>query len=411
MLRNIRPGRMVLLSAALLALGGCDLGVSHPTVIDADTFDPASDAAMLSYSAQTNFYSAFGASVIRGAYFSGELWVGEARQEANDFGRRVITPTNLDINSGIWFPLSLAISTNEKVREVLAEAPDAGSNLHLGRAAMNSGFGLVLMAEHFCEGVMLVGPAMTPVQTLDSAVVRFQQAIGVGGAASGAEAQKILHASRVGLARSYLQQGKYDLAAATAAEVPASFEATAVYVDDPSNRGLGNAVFSRSLSNLMVVPEAYRALNDPRITFLETGRKAQDGQLDLVIQTKYPGYDARIRLASGLEARYIVAEAKLMGSSDNAAALALIAERRAAGGQAPFAGGDREAVLAELMGQRARDFWLEGKHMGDYVRNAAATPFVPQAGTAYYKPSQGAFGDQACIPVPNEERQTNPNFN
>jgi hypothetical protein len=49
--------------------------------------------------------------------------------------------------------------------------------------------------------------------------------------------------------------------------------------------------------------------------------------------------------------------------------------------------------------------------MGDYVRNPSSTPYVSPAGTPYYKPSQGSFGDQACIPVPNEERQTNPHFN
>lgn len=410
MQKIIRPGRKILLSAALLALGGCDLDVSHPSVIDAGTFDPAADAAMLSLSAQTNLYTAFGASVIRGAYFSGELWVGEARQEANDFGRRVVLPTNVDINSSIWYPLSLAISTNEKVREILGEAPGADANVHLARGALNAGFALMLMAEHFCEGVMLVGPPMTPTETLDSAIVRFQQAIQAGGAAVGGEAEKIRNAARVGLARSYLQQGKYDLAAAAASEVPDDFEAHAIFVDDPANRGLGNAVFSRSASALMVVPESYRVLDDPRVTFADAGRKAQDGQLDLFIQTKYPGYGARIRLASGLEARYIAAEARLMGSMDDAAALALIAERRDAGGQAPFAGGDREAILAELMDQRARDFWLEGKHMGDYVRNPEATPYVPAAGTPYYKPAQGVFGDQSCIPVSNEERQTNPHF-
>jgi len=67
-------------------------------------------------------------------------------------------------------------------------------------------------------------------------------------------------------------------------------------------------------------------------------------------------------------------------------------------------------VLAELMDQRARDFWLEGKHLGDWQRNPTATPYVPATGTPYYKPTQGNFGNATCFPVPDIEINANPNF-
>jgi hypothetical protein len=62
------------------------------------------------------------------------------------------------------------------------------------------------------------------------------------------------------------------------------------------------------------------------------------------------------------------------------------------------------------MDQRAREFWLEAKHVGDWVRNPTATPFVGAAGTPYYKPAQGAFGASNCLPIPLAEVNANPNF-
>jgi len=117
-----------------------------------------------------------------------------------------------------------------------------------------------------------------------------------------------------------------------------------------------------------------------------------------------------VRIASGLEARYIVAEAQLKINGNTAPALALIAERRTAGNQPAFAGTTTAQVLAELMDQRARDFWLEGKHLGDVLRNPTAAALVPPAGSPFYKPELGNFLPMACLPVPFAEKANNPNF-
>lgn len=402
--------RLLLTGAAALGLGACDLDVTNPAIIDADTFDPQTDAAVLSLSAQTNFYQAADAAAIRGAYFTGEMWVGAVRQETNDFGRRVITSANLDINTSLWGPLSVAIATNENVLQVLKDASDASSNINIARSALASAYSLVLMAEHFCEGTMLVGPPMTPNQLLDSAIVRFNRAATVAGALTSAEAVKIATSAKVGLARAYLQKGENANAITAASAVPAAFVHNIIHVDDAANRGrAGNAMYSTTVANSFVVPAEYRALDDPRVTWQNRNRKAADGQLDLYYQLKYPGYATPVRLASGLEARYIVAEAQLKQGSTTAA-LALITERRLAGGQGAFTGTTSAQILAELMDQRARDFWLEAKHMGDYRRNPAATPYVPPAGSPFYKSSQGNFGTLTCIPVPKEETDTNPNW-
>jgi hypothetical protein len=398
--------------AAFVTLGtaGCDMKISNPTVLDAATFDPSSDASTLSLSAQSNFYRALGGIIPFSAFLSQEAWVGAVRQETNDIGRRVMTAATSDVNASLWVPLQRSIAANEQTIAALAPAAGATANIHLARAQMNSGFSLVLLAEHFCQGTILVGPPMSPAQLLDSAIARFTRAVPIATAAGGVEGSKVVNASNVGLARAYLQKQDYARAAAAAALVPASFVYNAVTVDDASNRTLGNLAYSYDIGgNLVVVPDAYRALNDPRVPWSNTGRTAQDGTLQYYQQLKYTGYATPIRVASGLEASYIAAESKLQ-TGDPSAALTLIAARRAANQQPAFTGTTTSSILAELMDQRAREFWLEARHVGDLRRNPAATPYVPAAGTPFYKPAQGNFGQATCLPVPVAETSANPNF-
>jgi hypothetical protein len=390
------------------ALTGCDLDVEYPTVVDASTFDPTTDASTLAFSAQTNFHQAMSSVVPFSAFFSQEAWVGAVRQETNDIGRRVMTAGTSDVNNALWDPIQQAIATNELAIEVLAGG-EADPSVHLARVYVNAGFALDLLAQHFCTGVIRVGPPLTPEQVLDTALTRFSRAVEVGTAVGTAEATAIVDAANVGLARAYLQLGRHADAAGAAASVPADFVYSTRTVDDPSNRGLANGVFTFDLGALIVVPDTYRNLADPRVPWIDGGRPAQDTQLQYYQQQKYPGYASPIRIASGLEARYIAAEAALQ-TGDSDPALDLIAEQRAANGQPAFGGGTAEAILAELMDQRAREFWLEAKHTGDRIRNPDATPYVGDPGDTFYKPTQGEYGGASCMPVPLAESDTNPNF-
>jgi hypothetical protein len=127
-------------------------------------------------------------------------------------------------------------------------------------------------------------------------------------------------------------------------------------------------------------------------------------------QTKYPAITTPVRIASALEARYIAAEAQLKINGTTGPALTLIAERRTAGNQPAFTGTTTAQILAELMDQRARDFWLEGKHLGDILRNPTAAALVPAVGSPFYKSELGNFLAMACLPVPFPEKANNPNF-
>lgn len=404
--------------------GGCEnfLEVENPTVIDAGTIDPTEDATTFALSAQTNLFDAFDNLAVYGAWFTGEAYVGETVLQRNEIARRLTVDNNTILASDVYRPLALAIASNERLLELLGSEPEADARVSVARAAMSAGFAIEMMAETFCQGVISsglhnLGAPLTPAQTAERAVARFQQAIELGTAA-GAEAAPIVNAARVGLARAYLQLGSYALAAQTAEQVPAGFVFNVARAADASAQDrLGNTVFYYTLTRpSLVVPPAYRALNDPRVPSalaMVNGQPAKTfgNGLDFHRQTKYTGFATPMRLASGLHARYIVAEAKLK-LDDPAAAQALVAERRAAGSaaSAPTTGLTGDPLLVELLDQKARDFYLEATLLGDWQRNPTATPFVIPAGSEWYVPGNGAVGSQTCLPIPAEEKLNNPNF-
>jgi len=406
--RSLR--QVTVTGVALAVLAGCSMDVKDPSVVQASTIDPIADARVFSLSAQQNFYVAYASYINNTAYYSTETWSGAVRNETNDIARHVIVDTNVDLSGSFWAPMQQVIGTNDQVVSVLKGTPTFTTDIAVARSSLWAGLGAELLGEIFCQGVLHVGPALTPAQMLDSAIVRLQQAATVAAGISGAEATKILNIARVGLARAYLQKGDNASALTAANLVAPTFTAATVHVDDPQARGrLSNGVFVLSSGTTQIVAGLFRGLADPRVTFADAGINAQDGRNRLFRQTKYASFAAPIRIASGLEARYIAAEAQLK-SGNTAPALTLIAERRTAGTQPPFTGTTTAAVLAELMDQRARDFWLEGKHYGDITRNPTAQALVPAPGTPFYKPEYGNFLPTACLPVPFAEKANNPNF-
>jgi hypothetical protein len=402
-----------ILAGLTLAAVGCDslLEVSDPDVAIFDDIDPIRDQAVLSQSAYQNFVSVLGSLIVYGAWFTNEARVGDTFPTRNEFGLRTIDyRSNGTLNDELWAPLSLAVATSEEVLELLKDAPDVGSNVNVARAALTAGYSVLYMAEMFCEGTIRVGPVLNTNQMLDHAISRFQQAISTGDATGNATGKAMADAARVGLARAYLMKGEKENAAAAADAVPADFEYAVAYFDDPAERArLGNDVYNFTVARLsLVVGDEWRAIannnpQDKRIAYQDAGRNAQDGVLRFYRQNKYTSWAQPIRLASKLEARYIHAEA----TGDVAEQRALINERRAANGLTPFAGTDAE-LFNELMYQKALDFWLEGQRMGDWRRVGAAVPFVPAAGSTYYK--GGTIGTQTCWPVPDEETLNNPNW-
>jgi hypothetical protein len=413
MTRTMRFLAFSLAGAITLGSAACNMDVKSPTVIDAATFNPNTDGTTLALSAQTNFFIAFQSVALFGGHISEEIWTGAARLQTTRIAARTFASTD-DINADFFAPLSLAIASNENAIKALQGGSGASTDLNLARASMNLGFALELMAETMCAGDIQGGPQLSDAQLTDSAITRFTNAITIATAA-GSSGSAILNEANVGLARAALQKGDYAKAAQAAALVPASFVANVVTSGNVSTQGtLGNTFYGNTVAGQIVSPARYR-LSDPRLQSDSTRPGGTLNGLKYVVQAKYNSYADPIRLASGLEAQYIAAEAALHSTGSTSAALTLINARRTAGGQGAYGGAtDTLSVITELLNQRARDFWLEGKKLGDLRRNPsvplASVLTDPNTSDFYLKSKIALFGTNFCAPIPPQETGANPNF-
>jgi starch-binding outer membrane protein, SusD/RagB family len=439
MMRYLNRIAAIVMVVSAAALTACDDFLDVPNVnnLEADAVDPERDASILSLSAYQQFANTIGNSYLHTAWFTNEARVGDTFPTRNDIGRRDIPENNTE--GGQWGSLH---SVMQYARTTIRSIEAGGNTVDLARAYFTAGYAMLMIGEIFCEGTIAQdwltprGP-ITSAQMADSAVAYLTKANTIAKALTGTAASDIANASMVGIARANLQSGKKAEAAAAAAQVPAAFNFNVLHLDDVGNRGLGNDLWSFSESRISLVvgdewrdmancgeykPGATRNIDgssslcpkgsataDPRLSYVDMGRVAQDGVLRFYRQNKIKGWGDPDRLASGLEARYIKAEAELQ--SNPGQALALINERRAVGKQAPLTTLDPAELLVELMEQRGRDFWLEGKRLGDIRRNGAAVRYqlVPGANT-YYKTGLGGVGTQTCWPVQLSEKQNNPNW-
>ena len=385
------------------------LQVTNPNVIDAATVDPTTAGATLAASAQQNFAVAFGWLAMYSGWFTGEANVSDTFPTRNEFGQRTISDLNGSLDADVWTPISRAVAAAKTVLDLTLPTP--ATNINLARAATFRGYSLLMLASDFCTGTISAGPEMTPAQLLDSASFWFSRGIEVGRANASADGIALANAALVGRARAKLQKGDNAGASTDAAAVPAGFEYNVRYTDDQNSRTrLSNRLFQFSFDRGSISVAPWYRQNDPRVPSRAPGTGSA-GPQDAVPggffqQAKFPGYASNIRLASKLEAEYIVAEA----SANATTQLTLINARRSANGLTAYAGAtDAASVKAELFNQRALEFYLEGKRLADFRRAPASVTSITAAGQPYFKPGYGNTGTQTCYPMPRAERDNNPN--
>jgi hypothetical protein len=429
----------VVLASAVGITAGCDdfLDVKNPNNLEAESVDEERDRVLLAQSAYQAFVSSYGEIMVYAAWFTNEARVGDTFPTRNEFGKRDIPPNNGHISGQSWNPLHRAAQFG---RETIRATEAAGNTIDLARTYLATGYAFLLVGELHCEGTVaenwLVsrGP-MTSQAVVDTAITHLQKAVDIASGLTGNDATQVANAARVGMARGHMFNGRKSQASQLAAQIPDGFVYNLLHLDDPSNRGrLGHFTWSYSEARIsLVVGDEFRdiancgeyrpgatrttgggsdlcpigsASADPRISYVDMGRVAQDGVLRFYRQDKVKGWGDPERLASKLEADYIKVEA----DGDPAAMLTFINARRAAGNQDALAPTtDMNVLLRELMEQKARDFWLEGKRIGDLRRlGEGVVPYIIPPGNNYYKPELGLVSNQVCWPVPQGEINNNP---
>lgn len=408
----------------LAAAGGCDLfnnalEVQNPSTVPASGIETPGNAQLLVNSAIADFECAAGAYVVMGGEITDELIDATQTADRYPYERRNMASSdpryavNSCIGLGVYTPLQTARFSALNVLSLLQGWTDAqvgGRDTLIVTLQAYQGYSLLLLAEGFCTTVVstldanrqtVYGGEIQRDSALKLAVASFSDAIS-GATATGQTA--VLNIALVGRARAYTDLGQYALAKTDAAAVPAAFTRTVTASSISLRRN--NRVWQENsaTSDNTTLDTTYTKMNDPRVPFSDKARNSVTGY-HLYEQTKYTASSSPIRLASGDEARLLIAEADL-AARDFAGADSIITNFRARGGQGVFASVDSATVADSLFDQRKREFFLEGQHLFDLIR-FGKTP-NPPAGTAFN--GGGTYASQLCLPLPDVEKNNNPNF-
>jgi hypothetical protein len=432
--RGSRAATLLIMFGLGAGTTGCDalLDVDNPATFgDEDLNDPLLAANQVN-GVVARFQAMYDDVALFGAILSDEAVSGHNFETIQRVDRRMVDKLN---TGDVYDPLSrtraAADSAEARLTRVLADS--AGRDLGIAKIQAYGSLTYTLMGEYLCEA------PLDPTKGAVSSDSMFKVAISRSAAAirtatagrlpSGpvsradstlraARADSLVNLARVSAARAHLNLGNKTEAAALAALVPSNFEVISAY-----NVANSNNVFQASTTGAnrnLGVDVAFRNLNDPRVRHSSRDSTGHDQLTRLFtprLAPSFGGYSlatagsftlgTSIRISSGLEAQYILAEAQGL----NAANLAFVNARRAVGGQAALGTTTTAAeFLAALQDQRRRDFFLDGHRLGDlrrykrlYGQNLFPTGPHPT-------PGRGDYGTSECFVPSNAEIVGNPGY-
>jgi hypothetical protein len=412
-----RRGKGLALGA--LALGvtfaGCDslLDVTLPGATPADALDDPSYATLLVTGVQADFECAFSNYVFISGHMAGELIGAQSALATIPYQRRDVRPVDQTYgegdcggNSGLYSPMSVARFVADDAYRRLSEWTDAqvaNRSRLLGRAALYSGFSYTTFAEGWCRATFDLGPALNPTQVMTLARDRFTQAIDL---ATQANDNETLNAALVGRARARLMLGEDAAAAADARRVPSGFRKD-VTRSNATGRTQNDIYVSINRSRAHSIDPHFwdvrwQGVVDPRTRVVKQTQKGIDGLTDMYFQQKYANEAAPIRLASYVEAQLIIAEIE-----GGQTAVGVINALHTAAGIPPFQSTNAAEIEAQVIEERRREFFLEGRRYGDLARFPEL--FKEAAGGSH--PFVGhPYAETRCLPLPDVELRNNPNL-
>ena len=408
---------------AMLATAACrditSLQQSNPGQLSSETVFVPANASLIVNSAKGDFDCAYNEYIAGSGLFVDELQTAISSLANQDYDRRSFTPSGpygtgsctSQQQPAVYTPLSVARASNDIAVAHLQAWTDAAvpnrSQL-IGMASAYAGYSLVLMGEGMCSAAINDGPEMTPAQLFAEAKARFDTAVV---AATRAGDTKTLNLALLGRARTQLDLGNSAAAALDAALIPAGFEVDIDH-DAVQTRRQNLVYIHTNFSAFSAVDTSiqnrYAASHDPRIAVTALGKLGSNAITALV----YPNKDATATspqaIAKYSEAQLIIAE-NAVATGNLTAAVTIINALQTAAGQPAFSPSplDAPTVLAQIVEQRKREFFLEGHRLGDLRRYNL--PVQPAAGAPYI--TGGTFSTQACFPLPDVERINNPNLN
>jgi hypothetical protein len=391
--------------AGALTLSGCEgiLDVELPGATTADALDNPAFALLLTNSVQGEFESAYNGYVQNSAHLAGEIIGGFVEAGGAVWQQRNISEAAADYVSAAYAPMSTSRALADDVIKRIegwTDAQVANRTRLLGRNYLYAGFNFLMFAESMCSSAFDLGPEVMPPAMFTLAKERFTKALQL----APSDDADTRNAANVGLARALLALGDNPGALAAAQLVPVGFRKDVTRSSAADSRR--NMIFININQNrrMSVDPHywntMWQGVRDPRVPVTNTGFRTTDGITQLWTQTKYGSDSAPIRLASYTDAQLIIAE--IQGGQT---AVNIINVLHTAAGIPPFAGGTAAQIKAQVVEERRREFFLEGRRFGDLRRYGG---FEDTKGQHPFTPI--TFGGIECFPLPNVERFNNPNL-
>lgn len=403
-----------------LALAGCTslIDVDAPSRVRADELAVPSNASLIVNSVGADLECALSHYIVATGLVGNELEIGTTLIVMKEYDKRDFNPVAssytsqvcsgaVEGNVGLYKPVSTARFQADYAVNLLEGWTDAevtGRQALIATAAAYGGYSLVLLGESMCSAAIDVGPELTPTQLFTEAEGRFTKALAAATTANNAD---LRNWALVGRARARARKNDLTGASADATQVPIGFVKTATYSTESPRRE--NLVWVHGQrSRTYTVDPSYRGLTfngvaDTRVDVTRGTGTASDGVTPLWVANKYGSASAPIPLATGVEARLIVAEA-----AGGQTAVGIINELHARVGLPQFASADPVAIRNQLIEERKRELFLTGHHLGD-VRQYNI-PLTPAPGVPF-KDGGGTYQNQKCFPLPDVERLNNPNLN
>lgn len=413
-MKGIRRGMMAVLAVGLLmGTAGCDtlLEVELPgQVKEEDLANPALANTLVS-GALGEFECAMNALVPTHAFLTGEFISSNFFLDSNAWGRRERPFMRETAGScpddrgstdyGYYTPMQRARWMAEDAARRIQEFPDdqvTDKTRKLATLNAYAGYAYLHLGQNYCEVTIDNGPALGTDEVLSRAGERFSTAIDQ---ASNAGADEIRQMALVGRARVNLNLGQPDQAESDAEQVAENFVRYADYSTSTVRRE--NSTYNRTETNFMSVGSNWRNLTaegepDPRVPVENTGSVGQDGTTPQWDQLKYTSRSDDIPIASWREAQLILAEVR--GGSEAIDAMNRV---RAVHDIPPLEESEVDDVMATLLEERRREFFLEGQRHSDMIRHDIPFPSGENHKGQIFQPYE-------CMPIPNVERNNNPNY-
>jgi hypothetical protein len=429
--------RALLVAACLLPLGSCStsgiLDVVDPDVIDPGVITSPAGARALYFGAIGEFIVAIvgdnggieGQILVSGS-FTDELNNSETFPTRLEYELRAI-----DLRNGT---LTTVFRNLQRSRLLLERSVTALQQYsptpayRIGESFALAGLTYTFAGENYCSGVPFSNPfpaasygtPQTTPEIFTAAIERFDSAMAYLATAD-TESVTRLNLARVGKGRALLNRGDYAAAAAAVAAVPLTFVYNTTHTNNSNRQRNGIFAFTKQNKRFSVSDvEGVNGLNfrgaaDPRVVATRTpatnvGFDATTPQWD---PAKYPAITSPTPIATGVEAKLIIAEALYAANPAGPAWLDTLNYIRANAGVAGLTPlvDPVTPVLRENLIFRERAFWmyLTGHRLGDMRRlmrqYLRLEDNVFPTGTV----AKGTYGDDVNLPVVFDELN-NPNF-